>query len=230
MAVTTDPLLFSRLRGVLERDWVDIPTTKGFGGTGAPGKLLEQLLGVDGGSLDIPDAGQWEIKFHSGAYLLTLFHLEGRPKGHMHHLIREFGWKGRDGRMCFRHTVRGRSPMGFYVANESNRITVRHGEVSDIVWPHWDHDRLMNAFAAKLRRLIVVHGKRKNGKVRFDSADLYWEPQITLFTQAVEMGIVAIDFDARTSTERGLRNHGTKFRVKYEHLHHLYLQHQKFSP
>lgn len=154
---------------------------------------------------------------------MTLFHLEGEPKGHMHPMVRRFGRPDRNGRISFRHTIhKGNSGKGFLVANESGRITVRHPHVADMAWPYWTHDRLINAFASKLRRLIVVKGRRCGGDVRYDIAHLYREPRITMFVAAVERGIVAIDFDARTRNGRGLRNHGTKFRVRYDDLRHLY--------
>jgi len=230
VTVMTDADLYARLRGVLKRGWIPMPDYPGYRGTGAPGKILEELLGVDGGNLDIPDAGRWEIKFHSRNSLLTLFHLEGEPKGHMHHMVRTFGKLDKEGRTSFRHTIhRGHSSMGLYVANESARITVRHPDVSDIVWPYWTHDRLLNAFASKFRRLIVVKGRKRGDQVRYDVAHLYWEPKVTLFVKAVESGIVAIDFDARTQNGRGLRNHGTKFRVQYDDLRHLYGNRQRFG-
>lgn len=223
----TESDLFDRIRTLLKTGWIDIPNSKGYGGTGGAGVLLEERLGVRGGNLDIPDAGRWEIKFHTKNALLTLFHLEGEPRGHMHHMVREFGWSDRNGRTSFRHTIRGRSDKGFYVANESNRITVRHEEVSDIVWPYWTHDRIINAFAAKLRRLIVVEGKRRSGQVRYERAWAYESPQTILFAGAVAHGIVAIDFDARTQNGRGLRNHGTKFRIKVEDLRQIYTKHTR---
>ena len=228
-AVVSDTVLFARLQDVLKRGWIQLPDYPGYGGTGAPGIVLEELLGVDGGNNDTPDAGKWEIKFHGGSALLTLFHLEAEPKGYMHHMVRQFGWKDVQGRTSFRHTMRnGHSSLGLYLANETNRITVRHPDVADIVWPYWTHDKLINAFAAKFRRLIVVKGSKKNGFVRYEIAHLYEEPQSTLFVKAIDAGIISIDFDARTNNGRGLRNHGTKFRIKYDNLRHLYNSRRKF--
>lgn len=234
MSVISDTDLRSRLGNVIGKGWVVIPDIPGYRGTGAPGKLLEEMLGIDGGNSDTPDAGRWEIKFHSGSAPMTLFHLEGSPKGHMHSMVRRFGWLDDNGRLSFRHTIWGRSSMGFYVDNESNRITVRHRDVADIVWPYWTHDSLINAFAAKLRRLIAVRGSRRTvqgvKQVNYESAHLYSEPHVTLFVEAIEKGIVAIDFDARTKSEgRGLRNHGTKFRVAVESLGHLYQEKEDFT-
>lgn len=219
----TDAELFEQLRTITRRDWIPIPQRHGYGGSGGAGRLLEELLGIRGGNLDIPDAGRWEIKFHTKNALLTLFHLEAEPKGHMHHMVRVFGWPNDRGQISFRHTIRGQSDRGFYVVNESNRITVRNDSVSDMAWPYWTHDKIINAFAAKLRRLIVVDGQRRGRThVRYDRAWAYEEPQTTWFAEAVVKGMVAIDFDARTSNGRGLRNHGTKFRILTEYLPKIY--------
>ena len=94
VTVMTDAELYARLRGVLNAGWHAMPDYPGYRGTGAPGLLLEELLGLDGSNRDTPDAGKWEIKFHGPkTALMTLFHLEGEPKGHMHHMVREFGWE-----------------------------------------------------------------------------------------------------------------------------------------
>ena len=216
-----DREVFARVRSVLGRGWVETADYR-YGGTGAPGNILEELLGIDGQNFDTPDAGRWEIKFHSGSALLTLFHLEAQPRGHMHHMVREFGWRDSRDRMSFRHTIRGRSDRGFYVYGETDRITVRNDDTSDMVWPYWMHDDLINAFVSKFRRLIVVSGVRGRGMVRYDRAHVYREPQAGLFIEAIVGGIVAIDFDARTNNGRGLRNHGTKFRIAYDDLESLY--------
>ena len=227
--VLRDDELFDRVRRVLRKGWIDIPSDKGYGGTGAPGRLLEHELGLDGGRLDIPDAGRWELKFHSGSALLTLFHKEGKPKGHMHHLVRHFGILDARGRLSFRHTIKARSDLGFYVANESNLITVRNSAPNDIVWPHWTHDELITAFAAKLRRVIVVRGERGNGRVRYLRAHAYQDPYSTRFIEAIASGTVAIDFDAREANGAGLRNHGTKFRVDYSDLSKLYQRRDRIA-
>ena len=179
-----------------------------YGGTGAPGKTLEALLGLDGGNQDTPDAGKWEIKFHSGNALLTLFHLEAQPRGHMHDMVRRFGLQDTKGRISFRHTIRGRSEKGFNVTNRDNRILICHDSFDEDggICPFWTHDSILNAFASKFRRLIVVKGRKRKNLVRYDTAHLYWEPRSTLFIDAVVSGIVAVDFDARTGEGRGLRN------------------------
>ncbi|MDA8002449.1 MAG: MvaI/BcnI family restriction endonuclease [Alphaproteobacteria bacterium] len=228
--VMPDAELYERLRGVLKGDPIPLSDYPDYGGTGAPGRILERLLGVNGGNYDTPDAGRWEIKFHSQNSLLTLFHLEAQPKGHMHYMVREFGWRDEKGRISFRHTIRGRSERGFYVSGDNSRITVRRDSDSGIVWPYWTHDSLINAFASKFRRLIVVKGAKRDNMVNYERAYLYTEPHVTLFVKAIEEGIVAIDFDARTKDGReGLRNHGTKFRIKYNDLSHLYSQHKEFD-
>ena len=222
----TDSELYARLRKVIQQGWISIPDSPGYRGTGAPGIILEEQLGIRGGNLDTPDAGKWEIKFHGGSALLTLFHLEAEPSGYMHDMVREFGWADSKGYTSFRHTIKGKTDMGFYVVNDSGHIIVCNDRASDIKPPYWTHDRLINAFVSKLRRLIVVKGeKRKKGnirEVRYITAHLFQEPKTTRFIEDIVDGIVAIDFDARTTDGKALRNHGTKFRIKYENLRDLY--------
>lgn len=56
---------------------------------------------------------------------------------------------------------------GFYVADEADRVVaVRNDSTSDMAWPYWTHDDLINAFVYKLRRLIVVKGTDGRCKVR----------------------------------------------------------------
>jgi len=227
----TDAELFARLRGLIKDRTYLIPDHPGYRGTGGPGLLLEEKLGFDPNNRDGPDSGKWEIKFHSGKSLLTLFHKTPEPKHIMQSVVRTCGWPDKHGRTSFRHTIYGRSPRGFEVVKEGNRIIVRNPQYSDLIPPYWTHDTLMTAFAYKLRRLIVVHGSvnKKNHSVTFNYARLHWDPNITSFIDAIQSGIVAIDFDARANDGDGLRDHGTKFRIAIDNLGKLYQQSQKFD-
>ncbi len=144
----------------------------------------------------------------------------------MHHIVRGYGWLDDQGRTSFRHTIWGSSPRGFRVISDSSRIIVRNegpDNDPDIVPPFWTHDSLMNAFVYKLRRLAVVHGRKKNGKVKYESVHLHREPNISDFINAIERGMIPIDFDARTQLKgNGLRDHGTKFRIKLDDLRPLH--------
>ena len=134
----------------------------------------------------------------------------------MHHMVHEFGRPDRLERTSFRHTIyRGRPSMDFYVANESSRITVWHSDVSDIAWPYWCHDALINALASKLRHLTAVQGStlsRGGGNPVSGSVRLYRGPRVTGFVDLTANGMIAIDFDARTNNGHGIHNHGTKFK------------------
>lgn len=233
MAVISDADFFARLRGVIERGPIPLPDYPGYRGTGGPGLLLEELIGIDRNKRDGPDTGVWELKYHGGSAPLTLFHLTPQPQGNMHQVVRGYGWDDGKGRTSFRHTIWGTSPRGFRVVNDSNRIIVRNeGENADpdIVPPYWTHDSLINAFIYKLRRLAVVHGRKRDGHVQFQSARLHWEPSASKLIEAMERGLIAIDFDARTNvTGRGLRDHGTKFRIMIDNLGFLYSKSQRFD-
>ena len=221
--------LLARLNSVIGR-WIRIPSVRGYGGTGAPGRVLEELLGVRTGNLDIPDAGQWELKFLSGTSLLTLFHLEAEPKGHLHNLIRRCSWPDLNGRASFRHTVRrpryGHSRYGLHIESEDGRISLRQGRE---VMAYWTDDRLLASFVSKLRRLLIVAGTRDRDEVRFDSAWAYEAPRVAEFARMIYEGIVEVDFDVRRIRCGALRNHGTKFRIRAENLNHIYARRRYFT-
>lgn len=233
MVAISDADFFARLRGVIARGWVPIPNYPGYRGSGGPGRILEECIGVEPNNRDGPDTGIWELKYHGGSAPITLFHKTPLPRCNMYSVVRAFGWPDRKGRISFRHTIWGRSLRGFRVVNDAHQIIVRNerDHNKDVIPPYWTHDTLINAFAYKLRRLAIVHGEKKNDEVRFTSARLHWEPNITSFINAIEHGIIAIDFDARTTKGpgRALRDHGTKFRIKVDDLWHLYSKNQRFD-
>ena len=61
--MSADEELFARIRAAISRGWINVPEEYGYGGTGGPGRILEELLDAEGGNLDTPDAGKWEIKY-----------------------------------------------------------------------------------------------------------------------------------------------------------------------
>jgi hypothetical protein len=224
--------VFPIIRDILNLGWVEIPNM--FHGTGAPGNTLEYLIDIDSNNNDSPDLQDWELKFHGGrSNLLTLFHKEAQPKGIMDVMVNNFGWEDQHGRISFRHTISGQSERGFRVININDKIIVRN-DYDDDFEAYWDHNILIGQLAAKLRRLIIVHGKydRKNRIVIYNSATAYWEPDLIRFCHAIETGIILIDFDARTTEGRGtsLRNHGTKFRIRIENIGIIYKNSEVIIP
>ena len=206
--------LFSRLNSVINKPH-KLPKL----GTGAAGLLLEQLLGIENNPYDQPDAGGWEIKYHGGTALLTLFHKN--PKPGVKALIDQHGWQGRDGRQAFRKTLTG-SNDEFTVVDDGSNLIVRSEKVS----VQWSHDDIINAAASKLRRLVVVSGKIQNGKVVYNGAKAFSDFVITKFIPATIEGMVRIDFDARYQNGKrnsdAIRDHGTKFRISLNDLPNLY--------
>lgn len=201
-------------------------------GNGEPGLFLEQLLGIKANNADSPDIADWEIKFHGGTALLTMFHKDPEPQGIMTKLVKKHGWPSH-GHTSFRHTITGgpASPRGFIIVNERDRIVVKNDK-SDIE-PYWSHNMLLTSFAAKMRRVIVISGEvmKRPKRVRYDSATAYWDPDIQGFVESIMKGAIYIDFDARTKTgTEAIRNHGTKFRVHIEGLEALYDAHQIILP
>lgn len=216
---------FKQIAEILNAGIWTFPQNDKYNGTGAPGRYLEDLLGIKENNADSPDLADWEVKFHGGTSLLTLFHKDPEPRGIVRTMIHNHGWKDEHDRISFRHTISGETARGFYVTDEDDRIVVRN-KLKDAPVPHWTHNTLLNALSAKLRRLILVQGEMLTNprRVVYQKAIAYWEPDLKGFAKAVADGVVLIDFDARTQGGAGsaIRNHGTKFRIKIEDLPKIY--------
>lgn len=224
--------IFKRISAILKTGEWEFPQEGKYNGSGGPGRLLEDILGIKANNADSPDLAGWEIKFHGGASLLTLFHKDPEPSGIIRLMVHEFGWDDGKGRLSFRHTIKSETERGFYVVNEADRIVIRN-KYKDTAVPHWTHNTLFNAFSAKCRRLIVVEGEvlKNPRRVIYKKATAYWEPDIQGFSKAVADGVFYVDFDARTQKGRGsaIRNHGTKFRIKVDDLLRVYAHNKKLT-
>jgi len=183
--------LFEDIESFCAAGWFDLPST----GTGAPGDLLENILGLKTSNYDGPDAGLWELKFSSGKALLTLCHKTPRPNGVVKYLINKHGWIGNNGRRGFRHTIEGESDRGFNIAYDSGSIWVRHSDDMSPV-PHWTEEDLTNAIVSKLRRLVHVTGTKKGGRVRYEKAVAYEDIRTPKLMKVIENGLILVDFDA----------------------------------
>jgi hypothetical protein len=218
---------FAVIQEIIRLGTVDIPAQ--FQGSGAPGNTLEFLLNLEQNNFDAPDLFDWEIKFHGGNALLTLFHKEAEPRGIMDKVVDRFGWQNKKGQISFRHTIKGKSERGFLIVNANNKITVTNINDNSIN-PYWEYNTILGAMGAKLRRLILVHGKvnKLKRQVIYESAVAYWDLNLMGISKAIEEGLIYIDFDARTTQGRGtsLRNHGTKFRIHINDIGAIYENNQ----
>lgn len=223
--------LLTRLREIMTAGWLEMPSSVDrYNGTGGPGNWLEDLLGVTAGSQDIADCIGWEVKYYTPkTHLITLFHKEAEPRGIMRYMVSRHGWKDAYGRLSFRHTISGQSDK-FTVVDDAGAIIVRLLKGNGPV-PTWTHDTLLNIAGGKLRRLVAVQGQRKGRLVKFDRADLYENLHLTRLIQNIISGRIAIDFDVRemSAGSKGLRNHGTKFRVSPDNLPKLYQKHERLG-
>jgi len=228
MVVTLHPRMASLLDEILSTEAYSMPQS--FTGTGAPGNYLEHLFGVDGGNADIPDMASWELKFHGGNSLLTLFHKDPYPRENLKSFVFENGWVTDKGEVSFRHTIYGNkaTSRGFYITQKDEKIIIANNSKS-ITPIYWTHDIVINAFVQKLRRLIFVTGARRKQTVSYHKAYLLQELQINRFIHAIVDGGIAIDFDAKFRADGRFRNHGTKFRIRPENLPMIYHNVQKFE-
>lgn len=214
---------FKVIREIIKMESVAIPPQ--FRGAGAPGDTLEHLLRLKRNNYDSPDLMDWEVKFHGGNALLTLFHKDPQPRGILNKVVDTFGWENEKGQISFRHTLGENSKRGFIVSSMQGKIFVKNPKDESIA-PYWEHNVILNAIGAKLRRLILVHGTvdKINRKVIYKSATAYWDINITGICEAITKGTIYIDFDARTTKGKGtsLRNHGTKFRININDIGLIY--------
>ncbi len=222
--------LFSRMLDVLRHGEYEMPNEPRYRGTGAPGNFLEDILGLTTGNKDIPDSVGWEIKYYTKkTNLITLFHKEPEPKGVMRYMVKEYGWKDKNGRLSFRHTIAGKSDR-FRVDRKEGQIVIRPIKRKGTT-PFWTDDAILNSAGAKLRRLLLVEGQRSVQKVSYYKAYLYETIQLSSFIFEVLRGTVKIDFDAREMKpgSKGLRNHGTKFRVSPDDICRLYAKKERLG-
>ncbi len=203
---------------------------KRYQGTGAPGIYLEDLLGLTTGSKDIPDAIGWELKYYTNqTNLITLFHKEPQPAGVMRYMVSKYGWKDKQGRLSFRHTISGRSDR-FRVDGDAGQVIVRPLKGNGPT-PYWTEDDILSAAGAKLRRLVLVKGVRKGQAIIYDRVDIYETLQLSYFIYEVIIGSVKIDFDVREAKpgSKGLRNHGTKFRIAPQDICRIYAKKDRLT-
>jgi len=222
--------LFERLSAIVQHGKYEMPTEK-YSGTGAPGLYLEDLLGLSTGNRDVPDTLGWELKFYSpDTNLITLFHKEPEPEGIMRYMVSKWGWKDAKGRLSFRHTIEGKSDM-FKVETDNDRIIIRPLKNPNGQVPHWTFDSIMGSAGAKLRRLVLVHGVRKGQKITYDRTDCFEDLELNFFVWEVAAGTIKIDFDCREAKpdSKGLRNHGTKFRISPKDVCRIYSKKERIG-
>jgi len=163
-----------------------------------------------------------------------------------------YGWKHKKagesypaGEMSFRQTIHGlkHSDRGFIVKidriNEKvtisfdhTKVDIRHSKWLNNVkekvgldelcpQPYWGFDDLSSKARTKLLNCFFVQAKSKiqNGVeyVSYTTIKMLKLFSFEKFLNLIENGNILVDFDARTG-----HNHGTKFRIRQNHLPFLY--------
>lgn len=160
---------------------------------------------------------------------------------------KEAGKKYGTDEMSFRQTISANqfSDRGFSVRIDkterkiavmfdASKIDDRHDEWRQSVkeragtdglnpYPYWGFDDLFHKVGTKLHNCFYLGAKMKkeNGKEYFHYTEIMMLRGLSQdkFVQAVEEGLVYVDFDARTG-----HNHGTKFRIKQSAIPSLYAE------
>lgn len=232
---TTPKELFKAISALVDAGWHEMPDRSPYLGTGAPGNYLEYLLGFNPGAADIPDALGWELKWYTPkSNLVTLFHkTPDNSPDVIRDMVRQYGKRDAKGRLSFRHTINPtqRSGSQRFIPEfdvKAAQLVVRPKNGTGPV-PRWSQDTLLNVVAGKMRRLLFVRGERKGCRVLFTRAEAYKTFSLTDFFVEVESGVIVVDFDAREAKpgSEGMRDHGTKFRVKPENICRLYMEKER---
>ncbi|MGE5445065.1 MAG: MvaI/BcnI family restriction endonuclease [Ignavibacteriales bacterium] len=167
-------------------------------------------------------------------------------------LLPKYGWPSQQAgklysltEMSFRQTIHGLSPSdrGFMVkidrserkiliSFDASKVTPKHagwlkqveqrvglGELTP--QPYWGFDDLEHKAGTKLLNCFYVQAgvKQEKGKEYFNYKKVLMLQKFSFerFLEAIEKAYILIDFDARTG-----HNHGTKFRLRQNHLPDLY--------
>ena len=95
--------------------------------------------------------------------------------------------------------------------------------------PFWASDDILGSVGAKLRRLVLERGTRNGQESVYERADCFENLQLSFFIWEVVAGTVKIDFDAREAKpgSKGLRNHGTKFRISPDDICRIYAKKER---
>ncbi|MFN8420454.1 MAG: MvaI/BcnI family restriction endonuclease [Anaerolineae bacterium] len=167
-------------------------------------------------------------------------------------LLPFYGWKHKEAgkkypetEMSFRQTIHGlstsdrgfmvkidRSEKKVLISFDSSKVDIKHrtwlSEVETRVGlkeldpqPYWGFDDLEHAAGTKLLNCFYVQAQVK----REQGNEYYWYNKVLMLEkfkfegllEALESGVMLVDFDARSG-----HNHGTKLRLRQNHLPLLY--------
>ena len=249
MNIYTKKSLIERLLEIRSMGWV---RNNRHGNAGGVGNTLEDLLGIEENNLPLPNAGEWELKCQRGSTgsLTTLFHMEPSPRALKfvpNVFLPLYGWAHQTipDEMSFRQTINGmnHTDRGFkvvvdrksrkvLVSFDFNSVDEKHrdwltsvesrvglGELSP--QPYWGFDDLRNKAGTKLLNCFYILADRKRERgieyFRYDNINMLQNFSFDSFLRAIEDAHLLIDFDARTG-----HNHGTKFRIRRDHIFQLY--------
>ncbi len=104
-----------------------------------------------------------------------------------------------------------------WLKNVESRVGLQELETQ----PYWGFDDLFHKAATKLHNCFLAKAdtKKIDGKEYFQYNEIFMLKKLSLekFINAIEIGNIYVDFDARTG-----HNHGTKFRLRQNHFIDLY--------
>jgi hypothetical protein len=215
---------------IQEEDWVESTRS----GATAVGHTLESKLGLDEDNLAAPDLGFAELKAHreESSAMITLFTFDRdvwlmKPK----EAISQFGTEDENKRKGLYFTLRndgGVTKTGLSLFGDDESVSVIGPD--DKVIAKWALEKLVQKFAQKMPKLVLVSAKSKmkpgkKGVVKehfkFKKARLFSTPSVSKLRLALMNGLVCVDLRMHDAVSK-VRNHGTAFRVREDALSELF--------
>lgn len=146
-------------------------------------------------------------------------------------IINLFGYTDLKGRKALKIEVSiSKNAQGFYLKSDvTNQLVLLFNE-SQLIG-HWFYKTLQKRLEEKLKdtAFIGANSRGKGLKEEFQYKDLVYcsKPSVTEFIKLLEVGHINLQLRMHIKDSGGVRNHGSQFRIPYNHLEDLFTIYQK---
>lgn len=189
------------------------------------GYTLETLLEIKENNIKLPDLGEIELKSKrkNALTFVTMFTFNsGVWKVNQTDVLKKYGYKDSKKRKALKCFVRVKpNAQGLYLKVTNKSLQMYHNDKTLIA--EWEATKLLQYFAAKLPKLILVLANtriNKNDKEEFHYTEAYLlkNPSKSGLLTLIKQGYVVVDLRMHIEKGKAVRNRGTAFRVQEKNL------------
>jgi hypothetical protein len=189
------------------------------------GYTLETLLGIKENNIKLPDLGNFELKSKrkNVSTLVTMFTFNSGvwqiPQGDT---IKKYGYQDGKNRTALKCFVRVKpNAQGLFLKVTKQSLQMYHTDNTLIA--EWDATKLLQYFAAKLPKLILVLANTRRDEndreeFHYNEAYLLKTPSKTGLLKLIEKNLVVVDLRMHKEEGKAVRNRGTAFRIEEKNL------------